>query len=68
MEFLITYNIFKGENMKGYCPSCEREIDETEYMQFESKCRDCFNKENIKTNGEHLLVGKNRGKDGIALS
>ncbi len=46
--------------MKGYCPNCEREIDETEYMQFNGLCVKCS--EELK----EIMIKKNIGNKEVA--
>jgi len=34
--------------MKGFCPECNKEIDETEYTQFKGICNACAEKKNLR--------------------
>jgi len=33
--------------MKGYCPECNKEIDETEFSQFRGMCNACFERKTL---------------------
>ncbi|MCP4761403.1 MAG: hypothetical protein GY870_06450 [archaeon] len=46
--------------MKGYCPNCEQEIDETEYMQFNGLCIECAEKL------QEIMMKKNIGNKEVA--